>query len=233
MGAATVSLVMPQASAQAQSSSVKIPDPGIPSQRKYLRINQPYSFISPQAFVLAGTKAPGSAIIIGSAVAIPANPYTTWYYEYTPASSDEKIRVIMLPPKNLWKYFKPEVTLMDASGTVRKMNSQAPYISAIRVDPATRDIILTFRDPPGVLSYNIYYANSLTSAPGVSPFILAQRDVPVSGSGSTVWRDNGTYTRAHPSQVAMRFYKLEVCRADPGAMTITIDSLQDGEVISE
>ena len=194
----------------------------------YFKVNSPRKFKNTNFQIFAGSKEAESAIRINNQEVIPANANATWYYEYPFLSAGNKI----------------SITAMDKAGNLASkkdfnLNSldefaiDPPRIFGFRFDPATRDFLFDIQDPPGVLSYNIYYANTLSGGLASSPFILAQGDYAVSGTGTTTWRDNGTYTGSHPSQVMMRFYKIEVNRVDTVNPIIVIFSPQDGEVIED
>jgi hypothetical protein len=195
------------------------------------RVNPPVKVKSSSFQVLAGRKEPNSAIYINNQEVIPKNPYTSWYYEYPLTDSSSKLIIGMSLSANKAK--PVSLLTLDLNKDSLNLAAEAPRISGIRLDPATKDIILTITDPPGVLSYNLYYANDLNSLPPNSCFILAQQDYPVSGSGTTTWRDNGSFTQTHPKNVKMRFYKLEVNRIDNTTPLIIITSPQDGEAITD
>jgi hypothetical protein len=181
--------------------------------------------------VLAGKKPANTAILINGREVIPANPYNSWYYEY-PLSADSSREVTVSAQA---KPGQPGLSAkINLDRQVSLLSVSAPRISGIRFDPQTKDIILTIQDPAGVTSYNIYYANDLNSPSPKNCFILAQANYPVSGTGTTFWRDNGAFTGLHPSNpsIKMRFYKLEVASAAGGELpTITISSPQEGEVV--
>lgn len=169
--------------------------------------------------VLAGIKEANTAILINNRVVIPKNIYKTWYYEQPlSAQSDNKITVGMSFNSIKAASQTPLDLKKDGGGL-----DTAPVIISIRFDPQTKDIILTIKDPPGVLSYNIYFANNLAATGQTTPFTLAQSNYPVSGTGITTWRDNGTFTKVHPADpsVYMRFYKLEVAKIAGPALQIT------------
>jgi outer membrane lipoprotein-sorting protein len=184
-------------------------------------LNPPVKTLNQRFQVLAGKKEPGASVYINNQQVIPANPYSSWYYEY-PYSAQANPRLslgIALAPRKV-------ISLLSVDlNSVLSLSAEAPRISAISLDdPQNKDIILTIQDPAGVLSYNIYYANDLNSPAPNSCFILAQADFPVSGSGTTTWRDNGSFTQTHPKNVTMRFYKLEIARINsslPQIITIT------------
>jgi hypothetical protein len=195
------------------------------------KVNPPVKVKNSSFQVLAGRKEPNSAIYINRQEVISKNPYTSWYYEYPLNSGVTNLTLGM-------SFSTPKVKLastltLDLNKDSLNLDAEAPRISGIRFDPATKDIILTIQDSPGVLSYNIYYANDLNSLPPNSCFILAQQDFPVSGSGTTTWRDNGTFTKIHPKNVKMRFYKLEMSRIDNTSPIITISEPLEAEVVTE
>lgn len=196
------------------------------------QVNPPVRITGSNIQVLAGKKDPDSAILISDSEVVPANSFNTWYYEYPLTQAPpESITVSQTTPgaRNI-RLQSPPIKLADA-----KTLDSGPYISGTRLEPQSKDIILTIQDPAGVLSYNIYYANTLSSTGVTSPFILAQSDYPVSGTGTTTWRDNGAYTSKHPMDpsIKMRFYELEVNCVDTSTPAIIIFSPQEGEVISE
>ncbi|MDP2941637.1 MAG: hypothetical protein Q8N85_05245, partial [Candidatus Omnitrophota bacterium] len=194
------------------------------------KVNSPIRLKNSTLQVFAGKKFPSTPIFVNNKLVIPTNKYNTWYYEYPLTNTKLNKIVVSSSPITLKQppYF--QVFNLD---TLTTLNVDPPKITKIRVDPSTREIILTIQDPPGVLSYNVYYADSLSQSTTTTPFILAQPDYPVSGSGSTEWRDNGTFTKIPPldPKVKMRFYRLEVARVDMTSFQLTGLIPADGTVI--
>ncbi|MFA4889581.1 MAG: hypothetical protein WC628_08440 [Candidatus Omnitrophota bacterium] len=193
------------------------------------RVNPPVRIKKSSLQVLAGVKEPNTAILINNQEVIPINEYKTWYYEYPlKPQTDNKISVAMAYQANRLI----SVTSLDLNNNPVSLDTEPPVITGIRLEPQTKDIIITIKDPAGVLSYNIYYANSLNSMAGTTPFVLAQSDFPVSGTGTTLWRDNGTYTGTHPFSpgIKIRFYKLGVARISPASFKLTSITPADNSV---
>jgi len=190
----------------------------------FLKVNPPVRFKNTSTQVLAGLKLPNTGIYINNKPVIAPNKYTSWYYEY-PLASPHKI-VISAQKIASISQLRNAVPL-DLDKT-KSLDEDAPRLFNYRFDPLTRDFLFDIQDPAGVLSYNIYYTNSLSS-----PFILAQRDVAVSGTGITTWRDNGQYTGSHPSKVTMRFYRIEINRMDTVNPIFIVSSPQEGEVVED
>ncbi len=177
------------------------------------KVNPLFQLKNSSLQVLAGRKEPDTSIYVNNKEVISRNSYNTWYYEYPLKASDDKITIAIsfISPK------QASAITLDLKKDAIPLEISPPVITRIRIDPATKDIILSIQDPPGIAAYHIYYADSLNSLPAVNPFILAQSDYPVSGSGITEWRDNGSTvnpTRPHPFSpgIKMRFYKLEIAR---------------------
>ncbi len=195
-----------------------------------LKVNSPIRLKNSTLQVLAGKKFPNTPIFVNNKLVIPTNKYNTWYYEL-PLTSVKANKVVV--SSGLITLKNPPYFQAFNLDTLTTLNVDPPKITKIRVDPTTRDILLTIQDPPGVLSYNVYYADTLSSSITTTPFILAQPDFPVSGTGATEWRDNGTFTKLPPldPKVKMRFYRLEVGRVDTTSPAITITSPSDGQII--
>ncbi|MFA4888345.1 MAG: hypothetical protein WC628_02055 [Candidatus Omnitrophota bacterium] len=197
------------------------------------RVNPPVKIKKSSLQVLAGTKETNTAILINNQEVIPINEYKTWYYEYPlKPQTINKVSIAM------YSQAKKAISLasLDLNNIPVVLDTEPPVITGVKLEPQTKDIIITIKGPPGVLSYNIYYANSLNSAPGISSFILAQSNYSVSGNGTTEWCDNGAFTGAHPfsPRIKMRFYKLEINRIEnPNSPIILIESPNDGEVITD
>jgi outer membrane lipoprotein-sorting protein len=196
---------------------------GIVPLRIRFRVNPPVRFRNSPILVLAGAKDKGSPIYVNSQIAVTQNAFTSWYFEY-PLPQNEKDAVISVSQTNPQLKLRGSQIYSFSLKSITSLAVEPPRISAIRVDPATKDIILTIQDPTGVLSYNIYYANSLNSSPAALSFILAQSNVSVSGTGITTWRDNGTYTGKPPLDptIKMRFYRLEVAQVDPNCFQFAL-----------
>ena len=201
-----------------------------PIKLPWLRVNPPVRIKNASTQVLAGKKLPNSAIYINNKLVILANKYTSWYYEYPLTLKSNKV---IISPTLITSVSQLRNAIALNLDTITTLDVDAPRIFGYRLDPQTKDFLFNIQDPPGVLSYNIYYANSLSGSLAASPFILAQANVPVSGTGTTTWRDNGTYTGSHPSKVAMRFYRIEINRVDTVNPIIIISSPQEGETIED
>jgi hypothetical protein len=185
------------------------------------KVNSPVRIKNASLQVLAGEKEPNTSVFVNNREVIPLNPYKTWYYEY-PVNTEGSQVTITMAFASQKQIAKTSIDLNKDALTL----SAGPVITGYGFDRQNNnDFILTIKDPPKALSYNIYYANSLTLTPGTSPFILAQANYRVSGTGITLWRDNGSFTGIHPAdpQIKMRFYKLEIAGLNP-AVQLAISS---------
>ncbi len=213
------------------SSSLKFTlPPPIKPKLPLFKPNSPIRIKNSTLQVLAGFKLPNIPIYVNNKLVISPNKYTSWYYEYPLSSKSNKVIISSAPITSISQLRNATILNLDS---ITALDVDPPRIFGYRVDPSTRDFFFNIQDPPGVLSYNVYYANSISGSLNTTPFILAQANVPVSGTGTTTWRDNGTFTGKHPSQVTMRFYKLEVNRVDTINPIIVISTPQEGEVVGD
>ncbi|MFA4889133.1 MAG: alpha/beta fold hydrolase [Candidatus Omnitrophota bacterium] len=188
------------------------------------KLNSVFKLKNSKIQVLAGKKEPYTSVYINNREVIPNNGFTSWYYEYPLTKNNTKITLAM----SYSAQKQASVTLLDLSKDAILLDISSPKITNISIDPPSKDILLNIQGSPGILSYNIYYADSLSLTTAAVPFILAQSNYPASGTGITIWRDNGTYTSAHPSQCKMRFYRFEIARVDvlpPTAPSITDEGI--------
>lgn len=68
-----------------------------------------------------------------------------------------------------------------------------------------QDFELQIEDPIGAESYDILYRDSLSD-----PWKVAVSDYPVSGTGTTSWIDDGSFTGSNPFDLGSRFYTVRV-----------------------
>ncbi|MFA4889135.1 MAG: hypothetical protein WC628_06135 [Candidatus Omnitrophota bacterium] len=172
------------------------------------QLNRIYKIKNSAKQILAGKKAKNTAIYINNTQAVPVNSFDTWLYEYPLSSGKNSLAIYSQDAAgNKSPVVKKE---LDPNNDSDSLDIAPPRITGIQLVPPNKDILIKIQDSPGILSYNIYYKNSLTE----SFWHLAQVNVPVSGNGTTQWLDNGTFTATPPSQSGMRFYIAEIASVE-------------------
>lgn len=149
-------------------------------------IQDPSAKVAPYASYLDGSRAGGVPTGTG---------YNTEYYEAAHASVWLSFALSGFDPEKI-----------DGGGGIPLTS---PIITGIGSATNT-DMLITIKDPPGVSRYDIYYKNNMLEL----FWHIAESDHPVSGSGITQWRDDGTYTETHPKQAMSRFYRVGIASND-------------------
>jgi hypothetical protein len=169
---------------------------------------------------LAGKKDKNTSIYINEREVVPSNNYDTWLYDYPLTGGTNNLTVTSADTTG--KKSQGVSLTINTNTDLDTLDISPPRIIGIQFIPPNMDLRIKIQDPPGVLTYNVYFKNAMTEP----SWHLAQGNFATSGTGTTQWTDDGTYTGVPPNQVQMRFYTVEIATVEkiPPTGTILINN---------